>query len=569
MNNAKKYLLLALVSIGVLTSCNDYLGFEFDESLDKKEVFSNYTYSLNYVANMYSYLPAGFFSSGGIFEACITDEAKMSEDAPAINAMNNGSFDSRTYIDGGTWGQNYSGIRKVNIFLENVDNAIFLNADNYRKNPELNKELQVTYKAESRFLRAFFYFELLKRFGDPRINLGVPIVPEKSLSLGDELDFARNSYDSCVSYIVSECDTVAKYLSVRCKGANYGHASKAAAMALKSRILLYAASPLANPSNDIEKWKLAAAAAKDIMDLGVYKIIPRTDPKFDRMNVVFTVPDNDEVLFSGQVFQSNNYESLIFPPSYSGFGQVNPSQNLVDAFETLFGFPINDPASKYDPNNPYKQRDGRFGYFIYRNDNVLKSTQIETFVGGKDGINSRRGATKTGYYIRKFADENADIVTFKSPVTHFWVHFRMAEIYLNYAEAMTMAYGPYTLPAGYPLTAHAAIKTLRDRGGIVTPASMLSLTPEQYMERIKNERRVELCFEGHRFWDVRRWKEGEKYLNSPLKGMLITKDAASATGYKFEQIDVENRVFNDKMYVMPIPYDEMQKSKKLVQNTGW
>lgn len=89
------------------------------------------------------------------------------------------------------------------------------------------------------------------------------------------------------------------------------------------------------------------------------------------------------------------------------------------------------------------------------------------------------------------------------------------------------------------------------------------------MERIKNERRVELCFEGHRFWDVRRWKEGEKYLNSPLKGMLITKDAASATGYKFEQIDVENRVFNDKMYVMPIPYDEMQKSKKLVQNTGW
>jgi len=556
-----KILFLSVVVV-VISSCNKYLDPGYDEFLEEDEVFSSYNYSLNYVRTIYSYLPSDAYG-----ETYMTDETKPSDDGSAYNIMNNGSWDSQTYVEAWKWGHYYAGIRRIHIFLDNVDSAIFIDPNTLKLTPAVNDTLRKQFRAEAKFLRAFYYFELLKRFGDPSINSGIPIVPEKVLTINDPLDFARNTYQECVDYIVKDCDEAAKILPNRQSSSDYGRASKAAALALKSRLLLYAASPLANPSGDIEKWKLAAEAAKAVLQLPGYKLIDKATVQGNNMLSVFTEPNNNEVLFSSPVIQSNSLEWDNFPPSLGGRGQINPTQDLVDAFETVLGYPITHEKSGYLPDNPYYRRDKRLQYFIVVNGSTIGNTTVDSYVGGKDGLSSLIGATKSGYYIRKFMDPNADVVNGRTVATHFWVHFRYAEMVLNYAEAMAQAYGTVTIPGGYTMSAYDAYKLIRDRAGLFTPADYTKSLPiNEFIERIRNERRVELCFEGHRFWDVRRWKQGEKYFNVPVHGMKITK---SNSAFTYEVFKVEERVFDSKMNAMPIPFSEIQKSKLLIQNNGW
>ncbi len=558
--NIKLFFVLLISSM--ISSCDNYLDPGYDETLTKSDVFTSYVYSLNYARTIYSYLPTDAYG-----ETYMTDEAKHTDEASGYLVMNNGSWTSRSYVDSWTWSRYYSGIRRVHIFLDNVDQAMFLDENTFKLTPNINDTLRKQLRAEARFLRAFYYFELLKRFGDPTKNLGVPIVPEKVLTINDTIDFARNSYDQCVNYIANDCDYAATVLPNRQMGSDYGKASKAAALALKSRLLLYAASPLANPSGDVEKWKLAAEAAKKVLSLPTYKLIDKTTVAGDNMLSVFTKPNNDEVLFSSPVIQSNGFESGNLPPSFGGGGQLNPTQDLVDAFETVLGYTIDDAKSGYKATDPYYRREKRLGFFITMNSAPVGKTGIaDIFEGGKDGLNSSKNATKTGYYVRKFVDPNADILLSRTVATHFWVHFRYAESLLNYAEAMAEAYGVTTIPANYTLSAYDALKLIRDRAGLTTPAYIKTLSQVDFIEKVRNERRVELCFEGHRFWDVRRWKQGEKYFNKPIHGMKITKNG---TALMYEVFEVENRVFDSKMYAMPIPYDEMQKSKLLLQNDLW
>ena len=554
-------LLILLITV-IVISCEGYLDPGYDEFLEEDEVFISYNYALNYVRTIYSYLPTDAYD-----ETFMTDETKHSDEGSNYNIMNNGSWDSRTYVEGWRWGHYYSGIRRVHIFLENVDTAIFLNPNTYKTTPSLNDTLRKQYKAEARFLRAFYYFELLKRFGDPRNNLGVPIIPEVALSITDELDYERNTYEECVNYIVADCDYAAGILPNRWLTANadYGRASKAAALALKSRLLLYAASPLANPNEDVNKWIKAAKAAKVVLDLPSYQLINNVS---DNMLSIFTDPNNDEVLFSSPVISSNNFEANNFPPSFSGNGQINPTQDLVDAFETILGYPIEHQNSGYVPENPYYRRDNRLRFFIVLNGSSIDGVPVDSYVGGKDGLSSLNKATKTGYYIRKFIDPTADIINNRDVATHFWVHFRYAEMLLNYAEAMAEAYGIQTIPAGYTMSAYQAYDMVRDRAGQNTQFTYTTtMSQEEFIERVRNERRVELCFEGHRFWDVRRWNQGETYFNGPIHGMRI--ESTDSSTFSYEVFEVENRLFDSKMNVMPIPYDEIQRSDKLTQNEGW
>jgi len=485
--------------------------------------------------------------------------------------MNNGSWDSRTYVEAGRWSHNYSGIRRVHVLFENLDQAIFLDPNTYKITPWVNDSLRVQYRAQGQFLRAFYYFELLKRFGSPEENLGVPIVPERPLTINDTLDYKRSSYQECVDYIIKDCDAAAKLLPVRQPSSYYAAATRTAALALKLRVQLYAASPLANTTGDNEKWKAVIRTARDILRIKTYKLFTKVEIESDNMVSLFSKPNNDEVLFSSPVIQSNSLEAANFPPSYKGGGQINPTQELVDAFETIFGYPISDLTnSKYNPQEPYNRRDKRLSYFVLLNGTKLTAkdtVSVDSYVNGKDGLNSSQNATKTGYYLRKFLNLSADIVNNRTKSTHFWTHFRLAEVYLTYAEAVNMVYGPNTAPPDTTITAYDALKKIRDRNGIVTPTAMKNLSKDAFMERIKNERRVELCFEGHRFWDVRRWKEGEKYFNTTIHGMKITKTGTNS--FSYEIIPVETRVFDAKMYTMPIPYYEMQKSTLLIQNKEW
>jgi starch-binding outer membrane protein, SusD/RagB family len=542
-----------------LISCDDFLDPEPDGRKDESLIFTEYTYALGYFANIYGDLPAGYHSISGAMEACITDEAEHSNQLSSIHQYNNGTWSKQYFPEQDLYSKYYGSLRKLSIFLENVDSARFVDPNTFNRTPEINIEYQTRYKAEAHFLRAFFYFELVKRFG------GVPIVPEKRLALTDELNLPRKSFEECVEYIVSNCDLAAQSLPVMdTDKAWIGHATKASALALKSRILLYAASPLHNPANDRAKWLRAANATKDVLELVDYGLVTGKKIKSSLMFTIWSDFYNKEVLFAMPYRNNNDFEYNNFPIGFQGGGGLtNPTQNLVDAFEMADGVPISE-SSTYNPQDPYNLRDPRLSYFVGINGSLYKGRKIETYVGGLDGLNKDQRATKTGYYIRKFINVNANLVENTQPARCSWIHFRYAEMLLNYAEAMNEINGPEGLSDGLSLTALDAVNQVRTRVEIAALPS--GLTKDKFRDRVHNERMVELCFEGHRAWDVRRWMKGDLF-NQPIKGMRITMVDKKPV---YEVFTVESRVFDaSKMYLMPIPQGEILKSNALEQNPNW
>lgn len=549
-------ILLGLLTLG---ACNNFLDPEPDGHKDEDLVFSEYTYALGLFANIYGDLPTGFHSVGGAMEACMTDDAEHTDQLASVQNYNNGSWDKQNFTDSWLYSKYYGSLRKLAVFLENVDRAKFIDPNTYNRSPELNAVYQERFKAESYFLRAFFYFELVKRFG------GVPIVPEQPLQVTDELNLPRNTFDECVEYIVSNCDLAAASLPLKDEETSWiGHATKASALALKSRVLLYAASPLNNPANETQKWIEAAKAAKAVIDLPGYGLITGDVIKKTGMFEIWNDFYNQEVLFAMPYFANNDLEFRNFPVGFQkGQGQTNPTQNLVDAFETSSGDPISK-SSQYDAQDPYENRDPRLSYFIGFNGSVYNDRPIETFIGGLDGLNKDQNSTKTGYYMRKFMNVDADLKKNTKSTRHQWIHFRYAEMLLNYAEAMNEAYGPSNTGDGLSKTALEAINQIRNRASM--PDLSSGLSKDEFREKVQNERRVELCFEGHRAWDIRRWKKGDLF-NSPIKGMRITQNGSS---YNYETFTVEQRVFDpSKMYLMPIPQSEILKADALEQNPNW
>jgi len=365
----------------------------------------------------------------------------------------------------------------------------------------------------------------------------------------------ENEHDEVVEKIVNDCDTAYLYLPGFNDDANKGRAVQASAMALKSRILLYAASPLNNPGNDLTKWQRAADAALFVMNMKGPSIGLET-----KYVNAFTVPFSKEILLATQPNNTNEFERANFPLSYGGTGLTNPTQAMVDAFDTKWGKPITED-DQYNPLKPYENRDDRFYAVILYNGAVLKSRQVETSIGGKDGLQSAPTATKTGYYLKKFLDPSVDLdkgTTVRKP----WILFRFAEAYLNYAEALNEAIGPVQ-------QVYDAVYELRKRNYVITsraryPAGM---TQSQMRDRLKKERQVELAFEEHRFWDLRRWKDAEEVLNKPAVGMKIVFNPSDTT-YTYEKFDVDNRVFNSRFYWYPIPRREVLKGY-VKQNPGW
>ncbi|RZK38713.1 MAG: RagB/SusD family nutrient uptake outer membrane protein [Pedobacter sp.] len=285
-------------------------------------------------------------------------------------------------------------------------------------------------------------------------------------------------------------------------------------------------------------------------------------------------PYNNEVIFETQTPNRNDIEQNNAPVSYDGaLGRTNPTQEMVDAFEVRStGRPIDDPLSGYNASTPYLNRDNRLSFAIFFNGVVYKSPRtVDTFIGGKDGIGANVNATKTGYYMRKFFN---DAVTWNQNSNTLsrrpWVIFRYAEILLNYAEALNEAQGPVADVYRY-------VNMVRQRNGVALPAlqstnptgnGYVPATKEAMRLRIQNERRVELCFEGHRFFDVRRWKKGEEFFNKPITGMRITRDAATGA-FNYQRFTVENRIFTAKNYLYPISQSNLNRAPALGQNPGY
>ncbi|MDA9555561.1 RagB/SusD family nutrient uptake outer membrane protein [Pelobium sp.] len=535
-------------------------GSTTDGSITGPQVWDNNDYARGVLNNAYFTVAEGFSLDGnGAMLASACDEAVNSNQGSSINILNNGTWSAvRTFDD--VYNEMYAGIRKVNLFLENAQKSGIVPIDNLTKMEDIERM-----RGEAFFLRAYFHFELLKRYG------AIPLVT-KVLATTDDLNLPRNTYDECVNQISLDCDSAIARLpewtgdngtkSPRLwwRSGSKGRATQTAAMALKSRMLLYAASPLNNPGGDLTKWQKAADAAKRIIDLNDHSLLTSYTNVFNYSAAAY----NNEVIFATQPSNRNDLEINQAPISYNGgTGRTNPTQDLVDAFGMANGKAILDPTSGYDPNNPYNARDPRLKFTINYNGLLFKGIPVETFVGGKDGLNNNANATKTGYYMRKFLSESAtwNVV---SPTNQRrpWVVFRYAEVLLNYAEALNEAQGPVADVYKY-------LNAVRQRTGVALPALLASsgLTKDQMRALIQNERRVELCFEGHRFFDVRRWKLGETLFNKPVNGMRITVNPNSTLNYtKFQ---VENRVFTAKNYLFPFSQSDLSRQPALVQNTGW
>lgn len=493
-----------------------------------------------YLAGIYAQLPRGFNRIGSNLLDAGTDDALSGDiSVTGLDKFKTGQW-GPSDLPENPWAASYSAIRRVNVLLENIGKSGI---------PEVKKE---TLRFQARALRCIFYFELVKRWG------GVPLIGDKVFVLNDNLQLPRNPRNECVDYILSECEFLKDKLSPTLASNELGRVSRGAIMALKSRLLLYEASPLYNPSNLISKWEAAAKAADDLIKLNSYSL----EANFGTM---FTTRSNKEFILAYQQADNTSIESLNEPPGYKrgGQGTTNPTQNLVDAFPMLNGKAINEAGSGYNATDPYKNRDPRFYLTIFHNGLSWLGSPVETFIEGRN--NTRIGigtGTKTGYYMRKFMTTSGTAASF-SNATHNFPIFRYAELLLNYAEAQN------EVLASPDASVYKAINDIRKRGGSTGVLATGSLDKIQMRALIRNERRIELAFEEHRFWDIRRWKIAENVLNGTLKGMKIIQNADKTLTYD-PNVVVQTVTFDPaKMYLYPVPYVEIQKNSALVQNQGW
>lgn len=540
-----------LFAVSAISSC-DFLAF--DESIGKTrdEVYESFTYQEQIVSHIYTYLPQDLGAIGGAMRESATDNAVYVWNTSAVYKMYEGKWSATVTVDD-VWPNMYAAIHAANSFLENYDEDLLkrlsLNED-YADQLEKYRR----YPYEVRTLRALFYFELAKRYGD------VPLV--KATLEQDEVNKqTRASFDEVIKFVVDECSETAEVLPVSYQKLVYqetGRVTKGMALALKSRALLYAASPLHNPENNVNAWKEAAAAAHEVIALGCYSLPDiDSDPLYhkDGANEVFK---SSQLIFERRNNDSDSYERYNLPIGFEGGRSGNtPTQSLVDAFEMADGtlFDWNNPVHK---QNPYQNRDPRFYKTIVYHGSKLMNTTVDVSYGGRNGL-PQEGATQTGYYVRKYINETVSLKP-DNPKrkAHHYILFRYAEILLNYAEAVANWLGADVVPDGMTLTARQALNMVR------TAAKMPGVTAvgDEFLERVLNERRVELAFEDHRFWDIRRLKIGHVVENVDGVKLLGTGE--------YERVDnVRTRVWEDKMYFYPVSKSEYTKNPNLGQNPGW
>jgi hypothetical protein len=530
------------------------------DTLDKNGIVAGY--DLN---NIYTYLPNGFNRIDGDFLDAGTDDAMPSRYNTSVEYYSKGTLSVLNNPDP-WWGTSYAGIRRANIFLKNIVNVPI---------PDLTKQY---WKAEARFLRAFFYWELLKRYG------GVPLLGDALLGLDDNIELPRNTFAETVDYIVNECSAVKDSLRADpASDAEWGRASKGAAVALKCKVLLYAASPLFNgggfetdpvkraltgyPTADPTRWQKLVDAVTEFNALGYYKLVTTGTPT--AFASVFTTKKSTEIIFAKQVGNSSNLEVSQSPVGYiisntRSQGLTSPSQNFVDAFPMANGLGINETGSGYSAAAPYNNRDPRLASTVFYNSLPWLSRNVQTFQGGLDKPDNPAVSpveTRTGYYLRKFLGNFSTSTAFSSQSHNFPI-FRYAEILLDHAEALN--------ELGQVENAVTQIKTIRSRAGIAAGTNSrygikTGISQSEMRTLIQNERRIELAFEEHRFWDIRRWKIAGDVMNTPLNGMKIT----NGTTPVYQVIPVALPVFMNRLYHMPIPYEEITKNSKLIQNEGW
>lgn len=554
-----RYSISVLLSLLLFSCDKDFLERAPDLNLDEEAVFTVFENAQRFQADIYSHLTNGFNRVGNFQPVPMSSAADESDSYMGYHGtqpLNNGSYEG---IDVQLFNY-YGGIRKANIFLSKLDII-----------PFPNESIRNAMVGEVYFLRAFYFFEIIKRFG------GMPILKE-ILMPGDDLMLPRNTYSESVEAILDDCEQAIGLLPANRPDNELGRITKGAAMALKARVLLYAASPQWDHEiTTLNKWQLAADAALAVIDLTdedgnrVYELYNNGNGADDYEKLFFTRRNqgNREVIFHLHAAPINfdHPQHSVWAPKGDGFqgaGAVAPTQNFVDLFEMDNGQLIHEPGSGYDPGNPYQNRDPRFYKTILYNGALWQGTEVETFLSpdldpAKNGKHRRNLSeyTSTGYYVRKYMPEE---VRHSTSVTAYrnWIFFRLAEMYLNYAEALNEAQGPVA-------EVYEALNHVRSRSGVVNLPQ--GLNQNEMRERIINERAIELSFEEHRWWDARRWLKASEWFNGEMYQMYIEKDETGQLTYS--KVPFEIRIFREYMNLYPIPISEMNKNPELHQNPGW
>ena len=552
--------LLPLASCLFISSCVD-LNYTEETTRDEQWTYNYFGDGIkNLVFDVYAQVyNTEFADNSPYFLAGATDEAQYALETGAVNNYVNGGWSPANPYSN-TWSKAYTAIADVNMYLEKIDQA---DISDWKYNGDYNNWVaqMELFPYELRFLRAYFYFELFKTYGD------VPLVTT-TLTNAQANNMERTSADKVVKFIIDECDAVAPYLPESYGtevGAEVGRATRIAAYALKARTLLYYASPLHNPGGDKSRWEKAAQACKYILDnaslwnlkLSKYGSLWGHDAFF-----------NTELIFGIGRGESNTFEMANYPVGVENGSSGNcPTQSLVDQYEYQDNgqtFAERHPGSiDLTAEDPYEGLDPRFALTVVKNGdewptNGAQKKAIETFIGGFNAA-PKYGATPTGYYLRKYVDGGC-VTTADNQTTrrHTWIVFRLGEFYLDYAEAVFNATGSANDDT-YGMTANEAVNVLRKRADIQMPE--FKEDGAEWVTRYERERLVELAFENHRFWDVRRWKKGAQYFKT-------IQVATISPSLQLTRSTV-TRQWDDKFNFYPIPQSERIQNPKLTQNPGW
>lgn len=592
----KKIAVLAMVLlIGMNISCKkDFFDQVPDDRLTLEETFKSRNAAERFLANVYSAIRDESEQRFNVPWTAASDEADFVWGFAPSNNINNGTYDASSDFTGTYWKSYYQAIRSAGIFMENVD-----------KVPDMPAVLKAQYKAEAKALRAIYYFQLMRIYGP------VIITGDKAIPADANFQLPRNSYDECVDYVAAELDAAAAALPAVSNTANLGRINKPIALAFKAELYLYAASPLFNGNTDyaamknadgkqliaqtvdVPKWKRAADAAKAFIDQFVpnnYTLFKKDDDNgnysaYLSCRDVMLEDWNKEVIFArdGNNIPGLQYERVPYHQGYSdevrASGGMGATQGMVDAYFTANGRSITDPASGYVASgytgyqapgddmvrgvwNPWANREPRFYVGItYNGSKWLNTNSGEvityTFNHGNSGkATGGNDYSTTGYMVRKNVSTGTWYVGGRTLVL-----MRLAQIYLDYAEALNEAE-----PGNNDVLKY--LNLIRERAGISqygTAGLAIPAGQDAMREAIRKERRVELAFENVRFFDVRRWKIAEDTQKGAVKGLTIDADPPNF----FNVVTFENRVFQKKHYLFPIPQTDVNSDKELVQNTGW
>lgn len=570
MKRIATYLIVAASLI--LNGCVD-LNYSEVVTNDEDWVYDSPIYGIEKLVNdIYAQFLNEFENNyDGAFRACATDEADYALSGSDVHRFYNGGWTPNNPLPE-YWKNNYTAIHEANNFLEKLDKIsledYIYSVSEGTNYPELKARFEL-FPYEVRALRAYYYFELVRAYGD------VPLVLS-TLTISEANNVERTPADKVIKFIVDECDAIAEYLPINYQNEmsqQLGRTNRPFVLALKARTLLYAASPLFNPNNDRNKWEAAAKANKEVIDrCAEWGIALDTYASLWENNSFV----NKEIIFAVAKTEDNTFEKQNYPIGIEGGQSGNcPTQTLVDQYEYQSGPYAGRTFGEMHPGTidltsgaPYNGLDPRFGMTIVKNGDLwpLNSNQqmpIQTYEGGFNG-SPKYNATRTGYYLKKYVDGNTDLTpNVNSSFRHAWIVMRLAEFYLNYAECIYHITGDADSKGDYGMSANEAINVVRDRSDVMMPH--FTGNPTDFLVRYERERLIEFAFEDQRFWDVRRWKKGKTYFKT-IEGAELVKQG---NGNIILTRKAFSRQWDEKYNKFPIPYSEIKKNTKLYQNEGW